>query len=57
MVLGKERGVTTRLHYVVTNHPAVAGQIKLHHISHAGIDRPNASVNSSVDLLGISYFF
>lgn len=56
MVPGKETGVTTRLHYVVTDHLAVAGQIRLYHISHVGLDRPNASVNSSVYLLDISYF-
>lgn len=57
MVPGEEMGVTTRLHYFVTTHLAVTGQIRFHHISNAGIDRPNASVNLSVYLLGASYFF
>lgn len=45
------------LHYFATDHLAITGQVRLHHISNAGIDRPNIGVNSSVYLLGISYFF
>jgi len=45
------------LHYFVTDRVAITGQARLHHISNGGIDSPNIGVNSSVYLLGISYFF
>ncbi len=45
------------LHYFTTDRLAVTGEVRLHHISNAGTDTPNRSVNSSVYLLGISYFF
>jgi lipid A 3-O-deacylase len=45
------------LHYFTTDHLAVTGQVRLHHISNGGIDSPNRAVNSSVFLLGVSYFF
>jgi lipid A 3-O-deacylase len=45
------------VHYFIDEHWAVSGQVRLHHISNAGMDRPNRSVNSSMYLLGLSYFF
>lgn len=45
------------LHYFATDHLAITGQVRLHHISNAGRERPNVGVNSSVYLLGVSYFF
>jgi len=45
------------LHYFATDHLAITGQVRLHHISNAGIEKPNIGVNSSVYLLGVSYFF
>ena len=45
------------LHYFATDHLAITGQVRLHHISNGGIDSPNVGVNSSVYLLGVSYFF
>jgi opacity protein-like surface antigen len=45
------------LHYFATDRLAVTGEVRLHHISNAGTDTPNRAVNSSVYLLGISYFF
>jgi hypothetical protein len=45
------------LHYFATDHLAITGQVRLHHISNGGIETPNIGVNSSVYLLGVSYFF
>ncbi len=45
------------VHYFATDHLAITGQARFHHISNGGIDSPNVGVNSSVYLLGISYFF
>jgi len=45
------------LHYFATDHLAITGQVRLHHISNAGIESPNNGVNSTVYLLGVSYFF
>lgn len=45
------------LHYFATDHLAITGQVRLHHISNGDIERPNIGVNSSVYLLGVSYFF
>lgn len=45
------------LHYFVTDHLAITGQVRLHHISNADTEKPNIGVNSSVYLLGVSYFF
>ena len=45
------------LHYFATDHLAITGQVRLHHISNGGIDSPNIGVNSTVYLLGVSYFF
>lgn len=45
------------LHYFATDHLAITGQMRFHHISNAGRARPNIGVNSSVFLLGFSYFF
>ncbi len=45
------------LHYFATDHLAITGQVRLHHISNGGVDSPNIGVNSSLYLLGVSYFF
>jgi hypothetical protein len=45
------------LHYFATNHLAITGQVRLHHISNGGLESPNIGINSSVYLLGVSYFF
>ncbi len=45
------------LHFFATDHLAITGQVRLHHISNAGTDSPNIGINSSVYLAGISYFF
>lgn len=45
------------VHYFATNHLAITGQVRLHHISNSDIDSPNIGVNSTVYLLGVSYFF
>ena len=45
------------LHHFVTDHLAITGQVRLHHISNGGVETPNIGVNSTVYLLGISYFF
>ncbi|MGH7409515.1 MAG: acyloxyacyl hydrolase [Candidatus Methylomirabilis sp.] len=45
------------LHYFVTDHLAITGQVRLHHISNNGRERPNVGINSSLYLLGVSYFF
>jgi hypothetical protein len=45
------------VHYFVTDHLAITGQARLHHISNADIEKPNVGVNSSVYLIGLSYFF
>ncbi len=45
------------LHYFATEHLAITGQARFHHISNAGTDSPNIGINSSVYLAGISYFF
>ena len=45
------------LHYFATEHLAITGQVRLHHISNGGIETPNIGVNSTVYLLGVSYFF
>lgn len=47
----------TGLHYFVTDHLAVTGEVRLHHISNAGRQSPNIGVNSMVYVLGASYFF
>ena len=41
------------LHYFATDHLAITGQVRLHHISNAGYDSPNIGVNSTVYLLGV----
>lgn len=45
------------LHYFATDQLAITGQVRLHHVSNGGRGSPNVGVNSSVYLLGISYFF
>jgi len=45
------------LHYFATDHLAITGQVRLNHISNADTEKPNIGVNSSVYLLGVSYFF
>jgi len=45
------------LHYFATDHLAITGELRLYHISNAGYDSPNVGINSTVYLLGVSYFF
>ncbi len=45
------------LHYFVADHLAITGQLRLHHISNNGREKPNIGINSSLYLLGVSYFF
>ena len=45
------------LHYFFTDNLAMTGQVRLHHISNNGLERPNVGINSSLYLLGLSYFF
>jgi hypothetical protein len=45
------------LHFFATDQLAITGQVRLHHISNAGYESPNIGVNSTVYLLGVSYFF
>lgn len=45
------------VNYFLTDKLAITGQIGLHHISNAHRRSPNVGVNSSVYLLGVSYYF
>ena len=45
------------LHFFATDHLAITGQVRLHHISNGGTDSPNIGINSTVYLAGVSYFF
>lgn len=45
------------VHYFVTDKLAITGQVGLHHISNAGRKSPNVGINSSMYLLGVSYYF
>jgi hypothetical protein len=60
-ILGSQFNFTLQggpgVHYFVGDHLAITGQVRLHHISNGGIDTPNIGVNSSLYLLGVSYFF
>ncbi|MDE2059658.1 MAG: acyloxyacyl hydrolase [candidate division NC10 bacterium] len=47
----------TGLHYFVTDHLAVTGEVRLFHISNAHRETPNIGINSTVYVLGASYFF
>lgn len=47
----------TGLHYFVTDHLAATGEVRLFHISNAHRESPNIGINSTVYLLGFSYFF
>ena len=44
------------LHYFAADHLAITGQVHLHHISNNGGEKPNVGINSSLYLLGVSYF-
>lgn len=45
------------LHYFATDHLAITGEARLFHISNAHRQSPNIGINSTVYLLGFSYFF
>ncbi len=45
------------LHYFVTDNLAVTGEARLYHISNAHRESPNIGINSTVYVLGASYFF
>jgi hypothetical protein len=47
----------TGLHYFVTDQLAVTGEVRLHHISNSHRETPNIGINSTVYVLGASYFF
>jgi len=44
-------------YYFISDHIAINAAWKLHHMSNSGIEQPNNSVNASVFLLGVNYFF
>ena len=44
------------LHYFAADHLATTGQVRSHHVSNAGDEKPNNGINSSLSLLGVSYF-
>ena len=48
---------STGLHYFVADHLAITGQVRLFHISNSHRASPNIGINSTVYLLGVSYFF
>lgn len=45
------------VNYFVNDNLAITGQVGLHHISNGGRKSPNVGVNSSMYLLGVSYYF
>ncbi|MBI2841398.1 MAG: acyloxyacyl hydrolase [Acidobacteria bacterium] len=45
------------LRYFPATNLALVGQLRFHHISNGGRDRPNVGVNSVVALVGVSRFF
>ena len=45
------------VNYFMTDNLAVTGQVGLHHLSNGGRSSPNVGVNSSMYLLGVSYYF
>lgn len=45
------------INYFLTENLAITGQVGMHHVSNAGRRSPNVGVNSSMYLLGVSYYF
>ncbi|MPZ76317.1 MAG: hypothetical protein GEU77_07310 [Deltaproteobacteria bacterium] len=43
-------------HYFVSQRAALTGEWRLHHISNAGIHNRNAGINSSLFLIGVTFF-
>ncbi len=44
-------------HYFVTDNVTVNGAWRIHHMSNAGSELPNNSINANLFLIGLSYFF
>jgi len=44
-------------HYFITNNVSITGSWRVHHMSNAGIQQPNNSINANVFSLGATYFF
>jgi lipid A 3-O-deacylase len=44
------------LHYFITQRTALTGEWRFHHISNASIHDRNAGINSSLFMLGVTYF-
>ena len=44
------------LHYFITQQTALTGEWRFHHISNASIHDKNAGINSSVFMLGVTFF-
>jgi lipid A 3-O-deacylase len=44
------------LHYFITQRTALTGEWRFHHISNASIHDKNAGINSSLFMLGVTYF-
>jgi hypothetical protein len=45
------------LHYFITQRTALTGEWRFHHISNASIHDRNAGINSSLVMLGLTFFF
>lgn len=43
-------------HYFLSERTAITGEWRYHHISNAGIHRDKSGINSSVVLLGVTFF-
>jgi len=44
-------------HYFITDKVSITGSWRVHHMSNAGIQQPNNSINANVFSLGATYFF
>jgi lipid A 3-O-deacylase len=44
-------------HYFISQRTALTGEWRFHHISNAGIHNQNAGINSSLFMLGVTFFF
>jgi hypothetical protein len=44
------------LHYFISDRAAITGEWRLHHISNAGIHENNLGINSSLFMIGFTYF-
>lgn len=44
-------------HYFISERTALTGEWRFHHISNAGIHERNAGINSSLFMLGVTFFF